>query len=106
MFSSSMPPTATHWRGPRILSEQLVPVPEPFTIALAAGAEAPPRDVVGTAARALLDGGGAGAPLAPGASPDSWPPWLAPHQVPAAQRLSGIIARHGGALLADAVGLG
>jgi superfamily II DNA or RNA helicase len=102
MSSSSMPPTAAHWRGPRILSEQLVPVPEPFTIALAATTEAPPRDVVGTAARALLDG----TPVAPGASPDSWPPWLAPHQVPAAQRLSAIIARQGGALLADAVGLG
>src|SRR3989442_11774483 len=35
-----------------------------------------------------------------------WPAWLAPHQVPAAERLVGILARHGGALLADAVGLG
>lgn len=32
--------------------------------------------------------------------------WLAPHQVPAARRLRAILARHGGALLADAVGLG
>jgi superfamily II DNA or RNA helicase len=35
-----------------------------------------------------------------------WPSWLAPHQVPAANRLTAIIARHGGALLADEVGLG
>src|SRR5207253_1085279 len=35
-----------------------------------------------------------------------WPPWLAPHQVPAAERLVAIMRRYGGALLADAVGLG
>ena len=97
-----MAPTAARW--PRILSEHLVPVPEPLAVALApaggaGGArEAPPRDVVSSAARALLDC----APLAP----NSWPPWLAPHQVPAAERLTTIIARHGGALLADDVGLG
>jgi len=77
-------------------------VPEPFAVALAPGVEAPARDVIGTAARTLLDG----APLAPAATQRSWPAWLAPHQVPAAERLSAIIARHGGALLADAVGLG
>ncbi len=60
--------------------------------------EASPREVVSTAARALLDG----TPLAP----QSWPAWLAPHQLPAAERLTAVIARHGGALLADAVGLG
>jgi hypothetical protein len=93
-----MAPTAARW--PRILSEHLVPVPEPLAVALAPGGagEAPPRDVVSSAARALLDC----APLAP----NSWPPWLAPHQVPAAERLTTIIARHGGALLADEVGLG
>ena len=88
--------TAARW--PRILSEHLVPVPEPISVALAPGAEGSPREVIGTAARALLDG----APLAP----RSWPAWLAPHQIPAAERLSTILARHGGALLADAVGLG
>ena len=94
-----MAPTAARW--PRILSEHLVPVPEPLAVALApagGAGEAPPRDVVSSAARALLDC----APLAP----NSWPPWLAPHQVPAAERLTTIIARHGGALLADDVGLG
>jgi len=101
-----MPPTAARW--PRILSEQLVPVAEPLTVALAPGragnagdaGDAPPRSVVASAARALLDGQA----VAPTAT--VWPAWLAPHQVPAAERLTAIIARHGGALLADDVGLG
>jgi superfamily II DNA or RNA helicase len=88
--------TAARW--PRILSEQLVPVAEPFAVSLAPGAEASPREVAASAARALLDS----APLAQA----SWPSWLAPHQIPAAERLTAILARHGGALLADAVGLG
>ncbi|HLQ59376.1 MAG TPA: helicase-related protein [Gemmatimonadales bacterium] len=101
MPSNSMAPIAARW--PRILSEHLVPVPEPLAFALAPGGAggtggAPPRDVVSSAARALLDC----TPLAPNA----WPAWLAPHQVPAAERLTTIIARHGGALLADEVGLG
>jgi len=91
-----MAPTAARW--PRILSEHLVPVPEPFAVALRPAGEAPPRDVVGSAARALLDG--------TQVAPIPWPAWLAPHQVPAAERLTAIIARYGGALLADAVGLG
>ncbi|PYP37908.1 MAG: hypothetical protein DMD48_10560 [Gemmatimonadetes bacterium] len=98
-----MAPTAARW--PRILSEHLVPVPEPFAVALRPAGEAQPCDVVGSAARALLDGPS----LAPEAATASrWPPpaWLAPHQVPAARRLTAIIARHGGAVLADAVGLG
>ncbi len=95
-----MAPTAARW--PRILSEHLVPVAEPLTVALAPAraGDAPPRTVVASAARALLDG----AAVASGAT--TWPAWLAPHQVPAAERLSAIIARHGGALLADEVGLG
>jgi len=93
-----MLPTAARW--PRILSEHLVPVLEPLTVALAPGEAVAPRAVVASAARALLDG----TAVAPGATP--WPAWLAPHQVPAAERLSAIIARHGGALLADEVGLG
>src|SRR5207245_747031 len=43
-----------------------------------------------------------GLPLPP-ANPTPWPP---PHQGPAAERLTAILGRHGGALLADAVGLG
>ena len=90
----------TDARWPRILSEHLVPVPEPLAVALAPppGPSGSPREVIATAARALLDG----TPLASRA----WPAWLAPHQIPAAERLSSILARHGGALLADAVGLG
>jgi superfamily II DNA or RNA helicase len=97
-----MPPTAARW--PRILSEHLVPVVEPLTVALAPGGaeETSPRAVVAGAARALLDG----APLASLGPSFTWPAWLAPHQVPAAERLTSIIARHGGALLADEVGLG
>ena len=93
-----MAPTAARW--PRILSEHLVPMPEPLAVALQPATEASPHEVAGGAARALLDG--VGTPL----TPTSWPAWLAPHQIPAAERLTAIIARHGGALLADAVGLG
>jgi len=85
-----------------ILSEDLVPVPEPLTLALRPGSEAPPRAVAGCAARALLDGPA----LETTPQPEVWPPWLAPHQVPAAERLNAILARYRGALLADAVGLG
>jgi len=87
-----------------ILAEHLIPVPEPLVVALhprgEKGGEAPAR-AVARAARALLDG-----PALEAAGPEAWPPWLAPHQIPAAERLSAILARHGGALLADAVGLG
>ncbi len=86
---------------PRILSEHLAPLPEPLACLLAPGAVGPARAVASLGARALLDL----APLAiEGKAP--WPAWLAPHQIPAAERLVGILARYGGALLADAVGLG
>ncbi len=101
MPSNSMAPTAARW--PRILSEHLVPVAEPLAVALEPPGEAAPRDVACAAARALLDG----TPMASIAPPlSSWPAWLAPHQIPAAERLTSIIARYGGALLADEVGLG
>ena len=96
MSLSSNSPTGARW--PRILSEHLVPVAEPLAVALEPAGEAPPRSVVAAAARALLD--------STPAAPVAWPPWLAPHQIPAADRLTAIIARHGGALLADEVGLG
>ena len=95
-----MTPTAARW--PRILSEHLVPVAEPLAVALEPAGEAAPRDVVCAAARALLDG----ASVASVTPPATWPAWLAPHQIPAAKRLSAIISRYGGALLADDVGLG
>jgi hypothetical protein len=65
----------------------------------AAAPAAAPAAVAALAARALLD-------LPPPSSGGAWPPWLAPHQVPAAERLVAILRRHGGAVLADAVGLG
>src|SRR3989475_973870 len=100
MLSNSMAPPAARW--PRILSEHLVPVAEPLAVALEPAGEAAPRDVVCAAARALLDG----ASVASVTPPATWPAWLAPHQIPAAKRLSAIISRYGGALLADDVGLG
>jgi len=85
-----------HWS--RILSEQLAPLPEPLACLLRAGAEAPPAAVAALGARALLD--------LRAVAPRPWPPWLAPHQIPAAERLLAMLRRYGGALLADAVGLG
>ena len=94
-------PLSPPWqRAPRILSEQLTPLAEPLACLLRPGTEAPPALVAAASARALLD-------LAPLAAPQAaWPPWLAPHQVPAAERLVAIMRRYRGALLADAVGLG
>src|SRR5947207_15209985 len=99
---SSTPRTAVHWtHQPRILSEHLAPLPEPLACLLTPTAIGPAPAVAALGARALLDL----APLAlEGEAP--WPAWLAQHQVPAAARLVGILARHGRALPADAVGLG
>src|SRR6266567_4404225 len=96
-----MPPTAVRWQPPRILSEHLAPLPEPLACLLAPGPIEAPAAVATLGARALLD-------LAPLASEGRtpWPAWLAPHQVPAAERLCALLARYGGALLADAPGLG
>ena len=93
-----MPPTAVRWQAPRILSEHLAPLPEPLACLLTPGASETPAAVAELAARALLD-------LAP-LGVEAWPTWLAPHQVPAAERLRALLARYGGAVLADAPGLG
>src|SRR5207244_1719399 len=100
--TSSRARTAVHWtHPPRILSEHLAPLPEPLAFLLTPGAVGPAPAVAALGARALLDL----TPLAlEGKTP--WPAWLAPHQVPAAERLIGILGHHGGALLGDAVGLG
>src|SRR5256885_3471652 len=82
--------------SPRILSEHLETPAEPLALLLGAQASAAPAAVAARAARALLD-----LPEVP-ADP---PPWLTPHQRPAAERLTAVIARHGGAGLADAVAL-
>jgi superfamily II DNA or RNA helicase len=90
--------TSKLWTGsPRLLAEHLAPVPDPFDLALEPGTLAAPATVVARAARALLD--------LPEVEPEP-PPWLAAHQVPALNRLRAISARYGGAVLADAVGLG
>jgi superfamily II DNA or RNA helicase len=96
-----MPRTAVRWQPPRILSEHLAPLPEPLACLLRPGASDAPPAVAAGAARALLD-------LAPlgDEGPTPWPAWLAPHQVPAAERLRILLPRYGGALLADAPGLG
>src|SRR5438105_4752769 len=96
-----MPPTAVHWQPPRILSEHLAPLPEPLACLLSPGPVDAPAAVAALGARALLD-------LAPlgseGRTP--WPAWLAPHQVPAAERVRAPLVRSGGGLFADAPGLG
>ena len=97
-----MAPTAVPWtEPPRVLSEHLTPLAEPLTCLLAPAAVESPQAVARLAARALLDLL-AGEP----ANQRAWPAWLAPHQVSAAERLVGMLTRYGGALLADAVGLG
>src|SRR5438552_9450090 len=96
--SSSTLRTAVHspdW--PRILSENLTAPAEPLPLLLRLGSPAHPRVVARLAARALLG---------PVEGDLSLPAWLAPHQEPAARRLCAILDRYGGALLADAVGLG
>src|SRR3989442_3469706 len=94
-----MLPTSALWDGsPGILSEDLQAPVEPLALLLRPGAVADAGAVVRRAARALLD-----LPEGPCAS---WPSWLAAHQRPAAERLAAILDRSGGALLADAVGLG
>src|SRR6266699_1505007 len=96
--SSSTLRTAVHspeW--PRILSEDLTAPAEPLALLLRPGSPAHPRVVARLAARALLG---------PVEGHLSLPAWLAPHQEPAARRLCAILDHYGGALLADAVGLG
>ena len=93
-----MPVTAASSRvSSRILAEELQAPDEPLALLLRGGVEATPATACGAAARALLD--------LPALSPRA-PPWLAPHQIPAHDRLVAILARHRGAVLADAVGLG
>src|SRR5206468_5526461 len=50
-----LPPRPPWPQAPRILSEHLVPLPEPLACLLRPGAEAPPALVAAASARALLD---------------------------------------------------
>src|SRR5256886_17528576 len=94
-----MLPTSALWDGsPRILSEDLQAPVEPLALLLRPGAVADAGGVVRRAARALLD-----LPEGPCAS---WPSWLAAPQRPAADRLTPILQRHGGAPPAGARGPG
>lgn len=86
------------WTAPRILAEELRAPAEPLALLLRPTTQAPPALVAARAARALLD--------LPAVSPGAPPPWLAPHQVPAFERLTALLRKWEGALLADAVGLG
>src|SRR2546429_8161441 len=96
-----MTPTAVRWQRPGILSEPLGPLPEPLACLLTPGPIDAPAAVAALGARARLALARLGSE---GRAP--WPAWLAPHQVPAAERLRALLARYGGALLADAPGLG
>ena len=73
---------------------------ELLTTLLTPGPEGTPHAVLSRAARALLD-----LPSIPQTT-EAPPPWLAVHQRPAATRLTAILSRYGGAVLADAPGLG
>jgi superfamily II DNA or RNA helicase len=78
--TSSIAQIDARWHAwPRIFAEELEPPREPLAFLLRGGDAAPPASVARLAA---------------------------PHQVRAARRLEGIVERHHGALLADAVGLG
>jgi len=72
-------------------------VREPLSWVLRLGQRGSPGDVLAALARA-----------ARGPADDDWrpPPWLLPHQIDAARRLAGSLAAFGGAICADAVGLG
>ena len=83
--------------SPLILAESLRPLEEPLALLVTAGPEVSPPAACRAAVLALLD-------LPPRSSPA--PDWLRPHQVPAHTRLLAIVDRFGGAVLADAVGLG
>jgi len=82
---------------PRIFAEELASPPEPLALLLRPGDAVSPGSVARVAARALLGKRDTPLPV---------PSWLTPHQVRAASRLDRILEQYGGALLADAVGLG
>lgn len=93
-----MPQTAAPLlASPRILAETLETPSEPLALLVPALRPVSPAVACQLAARAVLD--------LPEDPPDA-PPWLIPHQVRAFTRINAIVGRHGGAVLADAVGSG
>src|ERR1041384_327317 len=99
---TSMPPTGEPCRvvfpPGRILAEERPAPDAPLALLSRLLRPATPPETCATAPRALLD--------LPALPPRPAPSWLTPHQVPACERLQAIVSRYGGAVLADAVGLG
>jgi superfamily II DNA or RNA helicase len=81
---------------PRIVAEQLAPVPDPVVTALRPGPWLPPAQVARAMARRL----------APDEATDPPPAWLRPEQARSFRRALHAVRRYGGALLADPVGSG
>ena len=83
--------------SPRITADALRVVREPLRWCLDVASRAPPEETLPSLRAAAL-----------GPWDGDWapPPWLLAHQVTAARRLAARLACFGGALLADAVGLG
>src|SRR5688572_4081459 len=84
-----------HW--PSLTAETLRTVREPLRWCLVPGSRAPLESVVERLRWGIR-----------GPVDDNWSPpgWLRPHQIDAARRVAGCLSCLGGALLADAVGLG
>src|SRR5262249_22284909 len=78
-------------------SEDLQEPRESLALSLHTAREAEPSFVARHAARAVFG--------CTSVAPERFS-WLAPHEAPAVERLWDIVRAHGGALLADAVGLG
>ena len=92
-----LPNAAPSPASPRILAETLEAPTEPLALLVPPLQTVSPAVACQLAARALLD--------LPDDAPTA-PPWLLPHQARAFARISAIVRRYGGAMLADAVGSG
>jgi superfamily II DNA or RNA helicase len=99
--SASAPTTSrSSATWPTLCAETLRGIADPLFPALSTAATASPGD----AARAML--AGLLEPLEPALSREALPQWLLPHQADAVTRSRAIMARFGGVLVADGVGLG
>jgi hypothetical protein len=94
-------PSPAPWAAStRLCAETLAGIADPLFPALASAHVRPPEAV----ARALL--AGLLEPLESALPAEPLPEWLLPHQADAVLRARGILARFGGVLVADGVGLG